>query len=158
MNCSSSMLNVNRSPSMLVVYSGDSGLGKTTYVNTLFTTTVLQPKQRKRNGDTGEDSSVERVPSLPRTVNIEITKAGRNCVVVHDVASLFMRLMCQLPFMRSTLRLLKQPSKCMLKQPHFASLFFAPSSPSFPHSSLLLSHRGEGIPLSSDHCRHAGVR
>ncbi|KAI9480481.1 MAG: Septin-domain-containing protein [Benjaminiella poitrasii] len=44
---------------------GESGLGKTTFINTLFTTTIKKPK----------DHSSRYMKQLSKTVNIEITKA-----------------------------------------------------------------------------------
>jgi cell division control protein 12 len=44
--------------------AGESGLGKTTFVNTLFTTSVLEPKRQ------------EQRLKPTKTVNIEITRAG----------------------------------------------------------------------------------
>ena len=46
---------------------GESGLGKTTFVNTLFTTAVLEPKDMQRRYLEHSNES---------TVSIEITKAG----------------------------------------------------------------------------------
>ncbi|KAI8594294.1 hypothetical protein EDD21DRAFT_421959 [Dissophora ornata] len=46
---------------------GESGLGKTTFINTLFTTTIKAPKNHKRrNNKTAE-----------KTVEIEIIRAGK---------------------------------------------------------------------------------
>ena len=48
---------------------GESGLGKTTFINTLFTTTIKPPKNHKRRFN----------KSTEKTVEIEIIRAGRCC-------------------------------------------------------------------------------
>jgi len=51
------------------VLIGESGLGKTTFINTLFTTTIKEHKnQNKRHAK-----------QTDKTVEIEITKAGECC-------------------------------------------------------------------------------
>jgi cell division control protein 12 len=51
------------------VFIGESGLGKTTFINTLFTTTIKEHKnQNKRHAK-----------QTDKTVEIEITKAGEYC-------------------------------------------------------------------------------
>lgn len=47
---------------------GESGLGKTTFINTLFTTIIKEPK----------DQNKRWAKQLDRTVDIEITKTGKN--------------------------------------------------------------------------------
>lgn len=47
---------------------GESGVGKTTFVNTLFTTTIKEPKNLSKR-------HVKSPPS--KTVQIQITKAGK---------------------------------------------------------------------------------
>jgi septin family protein len=47
--------------------SGESGLGKTTFLNTLFTTSVLEAAQRRHVK-----------PPVEKTVHVEVHKAGEN--------------------------------------------------------------------------------
>lgn len=49
------------------IIAGESGVGKTTFVNTLFTTSIKEPKQLSKR----HNKQVEK------TVEIEITKAGK---------------------------------------------------------------------------------
>ena len=58
----------NKGCNFTIMVCGESGLGKTTFVNTLFTTTLKDPK----------DQSIRHAKQLDRTVEIEITKAGEN--------------------------------------------------------------------------------
>ncbi|OBZ87409.1 Septin spn4 [Choanephora cucurbitarum] len=55
----------NKGCNFTIMVCGESGLGKTTFVNTLFTTTLKDPK----------DQSIRHAKQLDRTVEIEITKA-----------------------------------------------------------------------------------
>ncbi|RUS23532.1 hypothetical protein BC938DRAFT_474989, partial [Jimgerdemannia flammicorona] len=52
----------------LLFQSGESGLGKTTFINTLFTTAIKDYKNESRR----------HLKQLDRTVEIEITKAGES--------------------------------------------------------------------------------
>lgn len=57
----------NKGCNFTIMVCGESGLGKTTYINTLFTTTLKQHK----------DQAQRHAKQLDRTVEIEITKTGR---------------------------------------------------------------------------------
>lgn len=56
----------NKGTNFTVMVCGESGLGKTTFVNTLFTTTLKDHK----------DPAKRYSKQLDRTVEIEITKTG----------------------------------------------------------------------------------
>ncbi|MBM6383506.1 MAG: hypothetical protein JSY10_05870 [Paenibacillus sp.] len=51
----------------LLLFVGESGLGKTTFVNTLFSTTIKNFKSPEKRHN----------KQLDKTVEIEITKAGK---------------------------------------------------------------------------------
>lgn len=57
----------NKGCNFTIMVCGESGLGKTTYVNTLFTTTLKDHK----------DQNSRHAKQLDRTVEIEITKTGK---------------------------------------------------------------------------------
>lgn len=57
----------NKGCNFTIMVCGESGLGKTTYVNTLFTTTLKDHKDQK----------LRHAKQLDRTVEIEITKTGK---------------------------------------------------------------------------------
>lgn len=56
----------NKGINFTIMVCGESGLGKSTFVNTLFTTTLKEPK----------DQSKRHQKQLDRTVEIVITKTG----------------------------------------------------------------------------------
>lgn len=58
----------NKGTNFTIMVCGESGLGKTTFINTLFTTIIKEPK----------DQSKRWAKQLDRTVDIEITKTGKN--------------------------------------------------------------------------------
>jgi len=58
----------NKGVNFTVMVCGESGNGKTTFVNTLFTTTLKDPR----------DQSKRHEKQLDRTVEIEITKTGNS--------------------------------------------------------------------------------
>jgi septin family protein len=49
---------------------GESGVGKTTFVNTLFTSTIKEPKNLNKR----------RTKAPSKTVQIQITRAGNNAL------------------------------------------------------------------------------
>lgn len=54
------------------VSTGESGVGKTTFVNTLFTSTIKEPKNLNKR----------RTKALSKTVQIQITRAGEKAVLL----------------------------------------------------------------------------
>jgi septin family protein len=60
-----------------ILKTGESGVGKTTFVNTLFTTGIKSDK----------NLSKRHAKQIEKTVEIEITKAGR--VVVFKKAAIY---------------------------------------------------------------------
>lgn len=67
----------NKGCNFTIMVCGESGLGKTTYVNTLFTTTLKDQK----------DQTKRHAKQLDRTVEIEITKTGK--ITNHFLYALF---------------------------------------------------------------------
>jgi cell division control protein 12 len=57
----------NKGTNFTIMVCGESGLGKSTFVNTLFTTTLKEPK----------DQNQRHQKQLDRTVEIEITTTGK---------------------------------------------------------------------------------
>ncbi len=57
----------NKGCNFTIMVCGESGLGKSTFINTLFTTTLKDHK----------DQTIRHQKQLDRTVEIEITKTGK---------------------------------------------------------------------------------